>query len=99
MIDSGDEMLKPTEIKTLLDNDRVSKRKLLAREGLRYYEGEHDIKGYRIFFINANGVLQEDLTKSNIRICHPFFTELVDQEVQYLLSGEPRRLPGSYILI
>ena len=88
MIGSGDEMLTINEIKTFIENDRASKKKQLARIGQKYYDGEHDIKGYRIFFINADGVLQEDLTKSNIRICHPFFTELVDQEVQYLLSGE-----------
>ena len=88
MKDSGDLMLTIDEIKTFIDNDRASKKKQLAKTGLKYYEGEHDIKGYRIFFINADGVLQEDLTKSNIRICHPFFTELVDQQVQYLLSGE-----------
>ena len=88
MKDSGDEMLTINEIKTFIDNDRASKKKQLAREGDRYFNGDHDIKKYRIFFINADGVLQEDLTKSNIRICHPFFTELVDQEVQYLLSGE-----------
>ena len=88
MIDSGDEMLTINEIKTFIDNDKASKKKQLAREGDRYFNGDHDIKKYRIFFINAEGVLREDLTKSNIRICHPFYTELVDQEVQYLLSGE-----------
>ena len=81
-------MLSVNEIKTFIDNDRASRKKQLAKIGQKYYEGDHDIKGYRIFFINAEGILQEDLTKSNIRICHPFFTELVDQETQYLLSGE-----------
>ena len=88
MIVSGDEMLKVEEIKHFIEQDKASKKKQLAREGDRYYNGDHDIKKYRIFFINADGVLQEDLTKSNIRIPHPFYTELVDQEVQYLLSGE-----------
>ena len=88
MKDSGDEMLTINEIKTFIDNDRASAKKKLAREGDRYFNGDHDIKKYRIFFINADGVLQEDLTKTNIRISHPFYTELVDQEVQYLLSGE-----------
>ena len=86
--DSGDEMLKPEEIKHFIEQDSASKKKQLAKEGDRYYNGDHDIKGYRIFFINADGVLQEDLTRANIRISHPFYTELVDQEVQYLLSGE-----------
>jgi SPP1 family phage portal protein len=30
----------------------------------------------------------EDTTRSNIKIPHPFFTELVDQATQYILSGE-----------
>lgn len=30
----------------------------------------------------------EDKTRSNIKISHPFFTELVDQQVQYMLSGK-----------
>ena len=81
-------MLKPTEIQTLIDNDRVSKRKQLAREGDRYFNGQHDIKKYRIFFINADGVLQEDLTRSNIRISHPFWKIIAEQEAQYILSGK-----------
>ena len=87
MKDSGDEMLQVNDIKTYIDNDRASKRKQLARVGQNYYEGMHDIKGYRIFFINADGILQEDLTKSNIRISHPFFRIIADQEAQYILSG------------
>ena len=81
-------MLKPTEIKTLIDNDRVSKRKMLAREGDRYFNGQHDIKKYRIFFINADGILQEDKTRSNIRISHPFWKIIAEQEAQYILSGK-----------
>ena len=81
-------MLTIDEIKTFIDNDRSSTKKKLAETGLRYYEADHDIKNYRIFFINADGNVQEDKTKSNIKISHPFFTELVDQEVQYMLSGK-----------
>ena len=81
-------MLTVQEIKTLIDNDASSKRKQLARVGQRYYEADHDIKDFRIFFFDADGKLKEDKTKSNIKICHPFFTENVDQTVQYLLSGE-----------
>ena len=81
-------MLKPKEIKTLIDNDRVSQRKQLAKEGDRYFNGDHDIKKYRIFFINADGILQEDLTRSNIRISHPFWKIIAEQEAQYILSGK-----------
>ena len=81
-------MLKPDEIKTLIDNDRVSKRKRLAKVGMNYYAGKHDIEKYRIFFFDANGKLKEDHTKSNIRISHPFFKIIADQEAQYILSGK-----------
>ena len=81
-------MLTINEIKTFIDNDRASTKKQLARTGQRYYEADHDIKNYRIFFIDADGNVQEDKNKSNIKISHPFFTELVDQAVQYMMSGK-----------
>ena len=81
-------MLSVQEIKTFIDNDRASIKKQLARTGQRYYEADHDIKNYRIFFVDAEGNIQEDKHKSNIKISHPFFTELVDQAVQYMLSGK-----------
>lgn len=81
-------MLTPEAIKTFIDNDAASTKKQLAMVGQRYYEADHDIKNYRIFFFNADGKLKEDETKSNIKISHAFFTELVDQKVQYMLSGK-----------
>ena len=80
-------MLSISEIKKFIEADAQSDRKRFARTGLRYFEGEHDIKAYRIFFINGEGKLQEDRTKSNIKISHPFFRLLVDQQTQYMLSG------------
>ena len=81
-------MLKIEEIKTLIQNDKTSERKRLARIGDNYYNGIHDIKNYRIFYYDADGNLQEDTHRSNIKISHPFFTELVDQCIQYMLSGK-----------
>lgn len=81
-------MLSVEEIKSFIQNDAASKRKQHAREGERYYEGNHDIRKYRIFYFDADGKLKEDKTRSNIQISHPFFTEHVDQETQYILSGE-----------
>ena len=72
----------------MLDSDRNSKPKRKARQGQRYYDGEHDILDYRIFYFDDEGVLHEDKMRSNIKISHCFFTELVDQEVQYFLSGK-----------
>lgn len=80
-------MLSVNEIKKFIENDAQSVKKQFARTGMRYYEGDHDIRSYRIFFIDADGKLQEDKTKSNIKISHPFFRLLVDQQAQYMLSG------------
>ena len=81
-------MLTTAEIKKFIEADAASAAKKNARVGLRYYEGDHDINQYRIFFFAADGTLKEDKYKSNIRISHPFFSLLVDQQVQYMLSGK-----------
>lgn len=81
-------MLNVNDIKIFMDNDAASTKKQLAAVGRRYYEADHDIKNYRIFYVDADGQLQEDKYKSNIKISHPFYTELVDQQVQYMLSGK-----------
>lgn len=69
-------MLTVQEIKKFINNDAASVKKQLAKTGLRYYEGRHDIKDYRIFYIDADGKVKEDKTKSNIRISHPFSRKL-----------------------
>ena len=81
-------MLKMYEIKHFMEVDAGSHKKRMARQGLKYYEGEHKIAGTRVFYVDADGKLKEDTTRSNVRISHPFFMELVDQEVQYMLSGD-----------
>lgn len=81
-------MLTVSEIKTFMDSDAASTKKRLAKVGLKYYEGNHDINNYRIFFFDADGKLREDKTKSNIRISHPFFKLLTDQQAQYMLSAK-----------
>lgn len=40
-----------------------------------------------MFYFNADGQLVEDTTRSNIKISHAFYTELIDQKTSYLLSG------------
>ncbi len=81
-------MLAITEIKQFIDEDRVSKRKKQARIGLKYYESEHDIKDYKVYYYDGDGNLQEDKNKANIKIAHSFFTELIDQKTQYMFSGK-----------
>lgn len=80
-------MLKEHEIATLIEQDMTSERKQGVKTGERYYEGKHDILNYRLYYYNADGQLIEDKTRSNVKISHPFFTEIVDQCVQYVLSG------------
>ena len=81
-------MLTESEILQFIQDDATSDKKRFARMGQRYYEGDHDILNYKLYYFDANGNLVEDKTRSNIKISHPFFTELVDQEVQYMLSGK-----------
>ena len=81
-------MLTPEEIRRFIDEDNASPLKRRAREGQRYYEGKHDILDYRMFYWNDDGNLVEDKTRSNVKIPHAFFTELVDQGTQHILSGK-----------
>lgn len=81
-------MLKAEEIKKFIDADEISDKKRQAKKGQAYYEGEHDIKNYRVFYYDKDGVPVEDTTRSNVKISHPFFTELTDQTTQYILSGK-----------
>lgn len=79
-------MLSVAEIKKFIDDDISSERKRLAAVGQRYYEADHDILKCRLFYYNADGKLEEDTMRSNIKISHPFFTELSDQLSAYMLS-------------
>lgn len=81
-------MLSAAQIKTLIDNDAASPKKQYAKVARRYYDGDHDIKKYRIFFVAKDGKVYEDTTKSNARISRLFFAELVDQGAQYFMSGK-----------
>lgn len=81
-------MLTIEEITQFINDDKSSRKKQLARVGQKYYEGRHDILDYKLFYFDAEGNLQEDKARSNVKIPHPFFTELVDQQIQYMLSGD-----------
>lgn len=81
-------MLTENEIRRFIEDDLASDKKQRAKVGQRYYEADHDILDYRMFYYNTDGVLVEDRARANSRICHPFFTELVDQLAAYMLSFE-----------
>lgn len=79
-------MLSVIDIKRIIDDYSASDKRRLASIGQRYYEADHDIKKFRLFYYNSDGKLVEDTVRSNIKISHPFFTELVDQLSSYMLS-------------
>lgn len=81
-------MLTVDEIKQFINDDAASKKKKFAKVGQRYYDADHDIKKMRFFFFNKEGKLEEDKSRNNAKISHPFFIELVDQATEYILSGE-----------
>ena len=81
-------MLTIEEIRLFIDEDLASHKKLQAKIGAKYYDAEHDIKDCRLFFYNSDGQLVEDTTRANVKIPHPFFTELTDQAAQYIFSGD-----------
>lgn len=81
-------MLTIEQIKSFIDQDKQSTKKRNALVGEKYYEGSHDIKNYKLYYYNKDGDLIEDTTRSNIKISHPFFTELIDQKIQYQFSGD-----------
>lgn len=53
-----------------------------------YYAGKHDILDKKRYYIDRLGVKRVDENLSNNRLIHPYFTKLVDQKVNYLLSKE-----------
>lgn len=81
-------MLTVEQILNFINQDKTSSKKQGALIGERYYEGNHDIRNYKLYYFNDDGELVEDKTRSNIKISHPFFTELIDQKIQYLFSGD-----------
>lgn len=71
-----------------LDRTRIHEEKLKqAVVGERYYDVEHDIKATKIMYYDDHDNLVEDKYASNQTISHAYFTELVDQKVQYLLAN------------
>lgn len=76
------------EIQDFITRDKTDSRKTQSKKAVNYYEAKHDIMNSRLFYIDGNGEVQEDKFRSNIKISHPFFTELCDQQVQYMLSSD-----------
>jgi len=73
------------EAKALVERMSLDPWRVQAEVGRRYYNAHHDILFKRRFYEDANGVLSET---PMTRISNPFFTEIVDQEVAYMLSNK-----------
>lgn len=97
VIERGVRVLTAAEIKSFIEADASSQKKMFAKVGQAYYDGDHDIKGYHLFYYNNNGDLVEDTTRSNVKIPHPFLTELNDQATQYILSVKDGKIIKSDI--
>ena len=50
-------MLKLSEIKQFMEEDAASHKKKMARQGVKYYEGEHKIMRARIFYVDSDGTV------------------------------------------
>lgn len=83
-------MLTLAEIKSFIDKDQNSDKKRLAKVGVNYYEGRHDILDCQIAYKDKDGIWQIAKGTSDVKITHPFFNELVEQKAQYALSGKER---------
>lgn len=81
-------MLTVEEIKSFINKDLQSDKKRLAKVGVDYYEGRHDILKCKIVYKDEDGKYAIANGTSDIKITHPFFNELVEQKAQYFLSGK-----------
>lgn len=87
MLQIDDIRVLAAAIKKMIDKDRGSPLKKKMRQAMAYYKGRHDIHDYKLYYFDSNDQLQEEKYRSNTKISHGFFSELVDQKVQYLLSN------------
>lgn len=72
----------------MIARDLVSAEKKAMKDSLNYYAGKHDILNYKMYYFDSNGQLREEKTRSNIKIPHRFYTQLIDQKIGYLLSNQ-----------
>lgn len=87
MLETNNIAVLANRLKELVSSDRASDLKKKMKQGVDYYLYQHDILSYRIFYYDQNDILREGTHRSNRRIPHGFFAELVDQKVQYMLSN------------
>lgn len=74
-------------VQQAVNSDRTASYKRKMRKGVDYYKYKHDILHFRLFYMDNEGKVHEETSRSNIKIPHGYLTELIDQKVQYLLSN------------
>lgn len=74
-------------VKQTVNSDRAAAYKRKMQQGIDYYKYKHDILKYRLFYVDNEGKVHEETSRSNIKIPHSYLTELIDQKTQYLLSN------------
>ena len=77
------------ELTKIINQDLISTEKKDMKVSKKYYEKKHDILDYRLFYVDSDGVTREEKNRSNIKIPYPFYTEIIDQKVNYLLGKQP----------
>lgn len=73
----------------IINKDRGSTEKKEMADGVKYYEGKHDIlnKDFRKYFVKGKQFTNEN--KANNKVVNAFMTDLVDQKADYILSNPP----------
>jgi SPP1 family phage portal protein len=79
--------LDTAKFKDLIDTDLSSQLKREAKQGVDYYNANHDILKF-IRYYNIDGQKQQYVNKINNKIPHTFHKILVDQKVAYI-CGSP----------
>lgn len=84
------ELGKPQEdfLYVNIDDFKKSKKLKEMRKAQEYYLGKHDISKKKRYWIDRKGVKREAEHVANNKLAHPYFTKLVNQKVNYVLSKE-----------
>jgi SPP1 family phage portal protein len=78
--------LDTTRITDLIKSDLSSPLKSRMSQGVNYYNSRHDIQDFRHYYW-VDGARQEDTTKSNNKVPHPFHKILADQKTAYIVGN------------
>ncbi|WP_257608581.1 hypothetical protein [Streptococcus pneumoniae] len=73
MLETNDILKLVAEVKKMIADDRVSDLKKDMQVSIDYYNGLHDIGGYRLFFFNNEGQIVEEKNRSNTKIAHVLY--------------------------